>query len=138
MRVRKTYLAKSRLGLTALEIFVALTLLSVGLSISASLLVRHQRLLAADRHYRLAMDELCNQLEQLTALSSTELSAAIGEVKPSRFAVRHLPGVELHGELHPDDMGQRVTLSITWDERPSSAAPLALSAWHFPEDADSP
>ena len=123
----------ARHGLSALEIFVALTLLSVGLSLSASLVVRHNRLLAEQRHYRLALDELSNQLERLAALPIDELTEAIDELKPSSFAADHLPGATLHGELRSSEIGQQLALSISWDDRVETAAPLTLSAWLIAE-----
>lgn len=110
------------------------------LGVATPLVVRHGRLLTAHRQYRLALDELSNQLERLTALPEAELLAAVEQLTASDFAAARLPGVELKGELAPDDLGTCVTLRISWDEPQRREAPLSLSAWVMPgpTQADGP
>ena len=119
----------SRRGTTAFEVIVSFSLLSSVLAFATPLVVRHTRLLASQRHYRLALDELSNQLERLSALAADERAAALEKIGPSDFAAEHLPGAELRGELAESDFGQRVTLRLTWDEPQRSGAPLGLTAW---------
>jgi hypothetical protein len=118
-----------RRGTTAFEVIVSFSLLSSVLAFATPLVVRHTRLLASQRHYRLALDELSNQLERLSALAAEERVAALDKIGPSPFAAEHLPGAELRGELAESDDGQRVTLRLTWDEPQRSGAPLSLTAW---------
>ena len=118
-----------RTGTTAFEVIVSFSLLSSVLAFATPLVVRHTRLLASQRHYRLALDELSNQLERLSALQAEERSVALEKTVPSDFAAEHLPGAELRGELAESDFGQRVTLRLTWDEPQRSGAPLSLTAW---------
>jgi hypothetical protein len=127
-----------RPGLSAVEVFVALTLLAAGLSLSAQLVVRHQRLLVQERHYRLALDELSNQLERLSALPPNELPSAIADLRPSEVVTQHLLGAALEGDLRSADMGQRLTLSITWLARDQTAAPLSLSTWLYNREEAAP
>lgn len=119
-------------GTSSLEILVSFTLLSSVLAFATPLVVRHGRLLAAQRDYRLALDELSNQLERLTALPPAELPAAVEGLSPSDFAAAHLPGAELTAELTSADIGQRLTLKLSWDEPQRSAAPVTLAAWVVP------
>jgi hypothetical protein len=112
-----------------IEVFVALTLLTTVLSLAAPMVVRHGRLLIVHRHYRIALDELTNQLDRLTALPSDEVPTAIEQLSPSPFAAASLPGVKLDAELDAANVGQRLTLSITWDEPGREKAPLTLAAW---------
>jgi hypothetical protein len=128
----------NRGGLSALEVFVALTLLSSGLTFCATLLVRHHRLNAEQRHYRVALDELSNQLERLGALPAGDVAAAVADMRPSDFAAERLPGARLRGELASADRGRQLTVWITWDERPKGAVPLALTAWVGPREGASP
>jgi hypothetical protein len=118
-----------RRATTALEIIISFTLLSTALACATPLVVRHTHLLASQRHYRLALDELSNQLERLSASPPAELPAAVEQLAPSEFAAAHLPGAELHGQLADADSGQRLTLKLTWDEPQRREAPLSLSTW---------
>jgi len=123
----------ARHGTSAFEVIVSFTLLSSVLTFATPLVVRHTRLLAAQRHYRLALDELSNQIERLSALGADELPAAVEKLAPSDFVVERLPGAELQGQLQAAEFGQRLTLRLTWDEPQRRAAPLSLSAWIVPQ-----
>jgi hypothetical protein len=119
-------------GATMVETLVALTLLTTILSVFVPLIARHGRLLVAQREYRLALDELSNQLERLSALPRQELPGALEKLQPSAYAVARLPGAELRGELTPADLGQRLTLRLAWGENKTAAAPATLAAWIYP------
>jgi hypothetical protein len=112
-----------------IEMFVALTLLTSVLAVSAPLVVRHGRILIAHRHYRIALEELTNQLERLTALPADEVAMAVEQIAPSAFATARLPGLNLRAQLDSADIGQRVTLTISWDEPERRKAPVSLAAW---------
>lgn len=123
---------RARRGTTIFEVFVALTLLVTVLSVSSMLIVRHNQLLVSARHYRLACDELANQLETLTLLAEDELPEAIADLEVSEFTSARLHDAELKASLADADFGQRLTLSLTWDERAARKAPLTLTAWIYP------
>ena len=116
-------------GTTTIEVLVAFTLLISVLSLSTPLVVKHGRLLAAQRDYRLALDELSNQIERLSALPEPELASAVQRLAPSEFITARLSGVELRGQLDAAASGRRITLCITWDEPERSRAPVTLAAW---------
>jgi hypothetical protein len=124
-----------RTAISALEVVVSFTLLSSVLTFSAPLIVRHGRLLAAQRNYRLALDELSNQLQRLSALPAEELPAAIEQIAPSAFVAARLPGAELRGALKPADFGQCLTLQLLWDEPQRRTAPVTLTGWIAPTAA---
>jgi hypothetical protein len=128
-------LRRPGLGTSSLETLVALTLLTTALAFATPLAVRHGRLLTAQRDYRLALDELTNQLERLTALSAEERAAALERLTPSEFAAAHLRGAAFQADLHPADSGQFLTLKLSWDEPQRSAAPVQLTGW-CPPNAD--
>jgi len=123
----------ARAGTTTIEMLVAFSLLTTALTVSLPLVVRHQRILVTARHYRLAVEELSNQIERLTALPATEVSAELERLEPSAFTAERLPGAELSGRLEPADLGERLTLRIVWDEPQRRDAPVTLAAWIFPE-----
>jgi hypothetical protein len=124
-----------RMGTTTIELLVAFTLLTTAMSVSLQLVVRHGRILESARQYRLAIEELTNQLDRLTALSVSEVRESLPHLKPSEFTSGRLPGAELQGLLADADMGLRLTLSIVWDEPQRRSSPVQLAAWLFP-DAD--
>lgn len=112
-----------------MEALIALMLLSSTLSVSLSLIVRHGRLLSAERNYRLALDELSNQLERLTSLPASDLADAMKQLKMSSFTAERLPDAELVGELAPVDNGQHVQLRITSDK--PTGPTVSMSGWAF-------
>lgn len=134
---RSTPQRRARRGTSALEVLVAFTLLSTVLALSTPLVVAHGRLLKAQRDYRLALDELSNQLERLTTLPEPDLSKALDELVPSPLAASRLPGATLRGQLADAELGKRVTLEIWWDEPNRQTVPLRLAAWVLPRAADS-
>jgi len=119
-------------GISSLEVLVSLTLLTSVLACATPLVVRHGRLLAAQRDYRLALDELSNQIERLTVIPAEALPKAVEQLTPSPFAAAHLPDAELKGQLDPAEFGQRLTLRLSWDEPQRRAAPVTLAAWIVP------
>lgn len=122
-----------RSGTSTIEVLVAFTLLTSVLALSVPLVVRHGRVLLTARHYRLAVDELSNQLERLTSLPEAELQPALARLTPSTFTAARLPGAMLSGALEPADVGQRLTLKIVWDEPQRQAAPVSMAAWVLPD-----
>lgn len=127
-----------RAGASTLEVLVAFSLLSTVLAVATPLVIRHNRLLTAHRDYQLALDEVSNQLEHLSALPPDKLPEAIEKLTPSEFAAGHLRAAQLAGDLTDVDMGQRLTLRLTWDEPQRKVAPVTLAAWIFPRSNDAP
>jgi hypothetical protein len=119
----------SRAGTSTLDALVACTLLVTVVSVATPLVVRHSRLLKSQRDYRLALDELSNQMERLTALRSDELAAAVEKLTPSAFLSERIRTAKLTGELQPAEIGTRVTLKISWNESHTPKEPVTLAAW---------
>ena len=115
-----------------MEALVALTLLTTVLSVSVPMVVRHGRLLTTQRDYRLALDELSNQLERLTALPTDALPAALANLTPSAWAAARLVDVDLQGSMERLEFAHRVTLRLSWDEPGRQSAPLTLTGWVYP------
>jgi hypothetical protein len=121
-----------RAGTSTLDALVACTLLVTVVSVATPLVVRHTGLLKSQRNYRLALDELSNQLEHLTALRNDELAEAVDKLAPSAFLTERIPSAELSGELQPAETGTRVTLKLSWNESQVRKEPLSLAAWVIP------
>jgi hypothetical protein len=121
--------SNQRWGASSLEAIVGFTLLSAALTLAAPLVVQHSRLLRAQRDYRLALDEISNQLERLSILPARELSGALSDLKPSELIADKLPGAELHGELHATDIGQNLTLRISWTGPYGTPTAVSLATW---------
>lgn len=119
-------------GLSTLDLLVALTLLVAAMSVVTPLLVRYGRVVSSHRHYRLALDELSNQLERLRAMPAHDVPSAIERLTLSSFTEERLPGAELKGQLRPEAGGSRVKLSLSWNEGERHRAPVSLAAWVFP------
>lgn len=122
---------KRRRGVTLFELLVAFGILSVIISVSAGLLVRHGRLLTSGRNQRLAVEELANRMDFLHALPPAAREAFLTAPAPSTFAAAHLPGATLTAvTAPPDDDGlQRIELAIEWNEPGRRGHPLRLAGW---------
>ena len=97
-----------RRGVTLFELLVAFGILSVIISVSAGLLVRHGRLLVSGRNQRLAVEELANRMELLHTLPPIAREAFLAAPAPSPFAAAHLPGATLAAvTAAPDADGPR-------------------------------
>lgn len=120
-----------RRGYAMTDLVVAATLLVGIISFVAPLAVRSGRLWQDSRHYRLALDELSNQLERLTNMDEARRKAALAELSVSSQVRDRLPNPVLHGRSIDDSDGARLVLQLQWD-RVGPAKPLTLVAWIDP------
>ena len=119
---------KLRRGLTLTEVVVAATLVVSMIGLVAPLTVRTGRVWQSTRQYRLAFNELANQMELLTSLGVSRCDAALADLKPSESTAETLPDARLEGKLIRDQDGTRLILSLDWD-RGSNSVPLTLVGW---------
>ncbi|MDZ4659201.1 MAG: hypothetical protein SH868_16640 [Bythopirellula sp.] len=119
------------------ELIVAATLLMTALSLVVTLSFRTGKLWQESRHYKLAVEELTNQLERLTILDETELDAALGELAVSEKMQTALPNPRLSGTKIVDADVTRVMLEIEWD-RVGKSEPLTLVGWLAPTVEEQP
>jgi hypothetical protein len=119
----------SRRGTTLLELLAAFSLLITVLGVSAPLVVRHGRLLKSADEYRLALDELTNQLERLRAMPGDDIEQKLKGLKTGELTAQRLLGAKLEGALEPSDGGTRVRLKMTWDEPKLRETPVELVGW---------
>jgi hypothetical protein len=134
---RPSFAQRARRGVSSVEMIVAFVLLSTLLSVSTALIVKHGRIVQAQRQYRIALDELSNQIETLSTLPEAELEAAIQNLKPTEFAGRRLPGAKIEADLDAGEPSRRLTLRLAWDEPQRDKAPVTLVAWITPSSAAS-
>jgi hypothetical protein len=121
-----------RRGVSLIETTVALGLLITVMSVTASLAVRNQRLLADNRAYRLAVDELSNRLDLLVALPAEEAATAIEALNDEELT-GPLAGATIEGAVESEDFGRRVSLKLTWPATVKRRPDIALSAWSYVE-----
>jgi hypothetical protein len=121
--------ARRRCGSLLVELLASFGVLTTVIVVATPLAVRQVRILTGSRDYRIAVEELSNQLEQLTALPGDELRSRLDDIEPSEFAATRLPGAEISAALAPADVGERLTLAIVWNEPQRRAAPVRLVAW---------
>ncbi len=120
-----------RRGLLMTELIVAAILLITALSLLVSLSFRTGKLWQDTQHYTLAVNELTNQLERLTAFDAAEIDEQLADLWPSESVQLALPNPRLSAAKLVDEFGTRIKLEITWD-RPGHAKPVALTAWVAP------
>jgi len=115
-------------GVSVTEVLIAATLVVSMIGLFAPLSVRIGRVWQSTRQYRLAFNELANQMELLTSLGEPDCQAALPGLKLSGQFVDTLPGSQLNGELVSDEDGTRLILRLNWD-RGSKSEPLSLVGW---------
>ena len=113
------------------ELVVAAGLLVVVMSVVTSLAVRSNRLSQDSRQYRLALDELSNQLERLTSAGEARLSDSLESLSPSSEISSTLPNPVLSAELLVDEYGTRIAMHLSWD-RIGKHTPVTLIGWVAP------
>ena len=114
------------------ELLVSATLLITLVSIVVPLSVRAGRLWQEARSYRLAVNELSNQLEDLTLLGDQEREQALAKWQPVEGLLLALPDARLTGEVLDDEDGKRLRLSLEW-RRSVGSPPLCMIGWIHPE-----
>ncbi len=121
-----------RSGFTLTEVVVAASLLAAVMGIVAPLTVRCGRMWQDTQHQQMAMDEMVNQLERLTALRPAERQRAIAELTTSPHLGAVMPGSELSIKTMSEQDGERLVLSLTCRAKEK---PLQLVAWIHPREA---
>jgi hypothetical protein len=116
-------------------LLVSFTLLVTAMSVAVPLVFQHGRVLKSQRNYRLALDEVANQLESLTSQSPDSLPNMIRGLAPSEFLQQRLRGAKLSGELQPAEFGTRIVLRLSWIEANQQTATVTLVGWAAPAAA---
>jgi hypothetical protein len=127
---------QSRRATTVLEVLVSLSMLMTALTVSLPLVLHHGRLLIEQRNYRLALDEVSNHLDRLSATRPDELSLALQQLLVSPFTAEKLHDATLTAELKPAEVGQRLVLTLTW--KSLGEQKVTLAAWLFNDSTTLP
>jgi hypothetical protein len=140
-QVVRSACSASRAGYTIIELVVACGLLVSVMSISGTLVYRTDLVWRDTAKYRVSMNELSNQLEELTQLSPAELDARVNDLKLSKHCRELLPEATLTAVLVQDNLGKRIDLSLSWgavvlEKRDGVGKVVRLSGWasDFRED----
>ena len=121
-------ISKPRRGTTLVECIVAASILSVAIGTVTMAVFRIGRIWTDTGHYRIALQEVSNQLESLTQLPPDQVQTAIDSLAVSPAVGRSLVDAKFSGELIQDEFGDRIKLALTWgDDR--SNRPIHMTAW---------
>ncbi|QDU56216.1 hypothetical protein [Aeoliella mucimassa] len=124
----------ARLGLSTLELIVALSLLTTAMTVGTQLVVKARDVMDDHRDYRLALDEAANVLDRLTMLSEQQLTEQLPKIEPSDSLATHLDHVAITGTAEPQSLGTRVTLRVEWGPAEQQPKCVVLSGWHLPAE----
>jgi type II secretory pathway pseudopilin PulG len=124
----------ARRGINTFEALVALGLLAATISGASVVAVRQLRLLESGRQYRLAVDEVTNQLEALAALPPAERAAAIAACEPSEFALQRLTKPQLTAKTEAVDDGERLEVTLNWGSHAGAQHRVMLFTWCAQEE----
>ncbi|MFO1065228.1 MAG: hypothetical protein U0892_15290 [Pirellulales bacterium] len=117
-----------RAGAMMSEVLVAASLVACLAAIVAPLAFRMQRVHLDAVRYRIAVDELRNQADRLTAMSDDSRRKAVVAAELSEFAKSKLPDAELTLQSIDDSDDARLLLTLHWD-RGGEAVPPSLVVW---------
>jgi len=115
-------------GFTLTEVMVSIVLLMAIMSLVGNVCHRVNRIWFDVDHHRVAVNELSNHLEELTAMTPDQALVALKSIEPSDSCRLTLNAPELSGEISEDSLGQRVILRINW-KQPFAANPVEMSGW---------
>jgi type II secretory pathway pseudopilin PulG len=123
---------RRRSGFTSTEVVVAASLLAAAMGIVGPLAVQTTRLAQDSRQQRLALDELSDQIERLTALDPPSRSDALQQLQVSEALSYAAPEATIQGETLRDADGVRLVLTLQWNHPSRPRAPVQLVGWLDP------
>lgn len=127
------YQRRARRGSMLTELVVAGGLLVTAMGLVATTLAAGRKLQRIEQERIVAVDELSNQLEQLTALPRESLQAALDKLQPSEWAAEILDEAELSADIVDDAYGARLELQLNWrrlgDDQAGRSPPLTVVGW---------
>ena len=118
-------------GITITEVIVSTVLMMTIMGLVGTVCHRVNLIWFDVNHHRVAVSELSNQLEELTALTLDQAAVAVKTIEPSESCRRALASPELNGEIFEDRLGSRILLKINW-ARAHPAKPVEMSGWIIP------
>jgi len=115
-------------GLLKIEAMVAVVILVAAMGFASTMIYRINRLWTGAQHHQFAISELSNQIDNFARLTPKQASEALTSIDVSEACIETLKDASLSGEITKDQLGNRLTLKLTWGER-KDANPVELSAW---------
>ena len=134
--IQKRIAKSAKKGVSLTEVLVAATLVLSLIGLLFPMTARVGRVWQSTRHYRLACNELANQMERLTSLPIEQCEAELSTLKPSPELSEALPEVRLSGEIIRDQDGTRLLLRLDWSHGVNTV-PLTLVGWFDTEPIQS-
>lgn len=127
-RIKNCSSHSNRRGVTMAELIISSVILLVVMTFVTSICFRVNLVWKDIGHHRVALGELANQLEVLTAMKPDEAIAALETLEPSGLCKRTLQSPELNGEAIRDDLGTRIVLRMAW-HKDREVKPVELAGW---------
>jgi hypothetical protein len=117
-----------RIAAAMFDLVVAAVLTTTLVGTLTTSAIRSIRLMKDTRDQHLALEELSNQLERLTALEDDDRSVALETLVPSDEVKHSLINAKLEAEVIEDKQGKRLLVTLNWD-RDADATPKQLVGW---------
>lgn len=124
----------SRAGLLKVEALLAMLMLVVAMNFAGPMIARINHLWVDTQTHQFAIDELSNQMDVLVQLAPAKVEETLQDLRVSEAFDKAVPGATLTGELSEDQLGQRLTLSLSWIDV-ADAKPIQLSGWLVSESS---
>ena len=118
-----------RRGFSMLEVVAASSLTVMAVASITPIFVRQARLLSESRRERIALEELANQAERITAIPASDLDRHIAALAVLPLASRHLPDARLAAVRGDSPLGPTITLRLGWNAPGRLDHPLTLVTW---------
>jgi len=115
-------------GVLKTEAMLATVLLVAAMGFASTMIHRINRLWGNAQRHQFAIGELSNQIDSLVRLTPQQASVALDSIDVSQACKETLKDASLSGVIEKDELGNRVTLQLTWIDR-KDANPVELSAW---------
>lgn len=128
---RQPGISSNRAGFSYAEVLVCAAMLTTIMSLVTVSSFRISRVWKDIRQQKVALSELSNQLDRLTALPVEQVKGSISKLKPSEACLDRLTQPKISGVVQDQaDFGQRLTVSITWQSHTGDRSrPVQMSAW---------
>ena len=122
---------RKRSGFTSTELVVACSILVTAILVVGSMAVRTTRVWQDTRHQQIALEELSQQIERITALTPADRIEALRQITPSEQLLSIAPKASNEAKV-TEEPERRVTLELNWNFQNRPRASISLVAWVDP------
>ena len=123
----------SHSGVLKVETLLSMLVLVVAMNFAGPMIARINQLWTHTQTNQFAIDELSNQMDMLIRMAPEKVEEALPALRVSEAFQRAVPEAQLKGTLSEDELGRRVTLSLSWLDVPD-AKPIQLTGWLIERD----